>query len=270
MKDKNIIKKISIKIINFWSKIKIIWKNSIKKYINQNNIAIIISFFSLFVAIVSFKNANRQFEINSIQSDSLFKENLKHSKAYSDSIIKQLEKNGIIINKQLYTADEQLKITKQTLENQIYSGRPNISVDDIFLLDTNKIIADEFAPNLLIKIVNSGQRPGHNVIFNWLLIKFTAHITLAKSNLRTKKNREYVNEIGSYSRMTISLLPKIDKIYKTDFYLYFELSYEDVILNKIFKQQYYYHYFKSRDKFDFAGCNLNEKIKIDSILSKLK
>ena len=107
-------------------KIHIIFKRKITFSNLINIVFLLIALFALLVSIKTLEQADKQFKLNSRSSDSLFNVQLRYSKQLNDSLISQISELQEITSKQLIITDEQLKISKETLNDQIYSGRPKI------------------------------------------------------------------------------------------------------------------------------------------------
>ena len=218
----------------------------------------ILTLVALSIAIMAYHNANKQFKINYKNSDTQFRTNLNLAKSQFDSISMQLETYRRITENQLKIADEQLKISKNILDDQIYSGRPIISIGKIEIKDKDKIISEKFAPKILIPIENKGKRSCYNLEFKVCAIVLNKNFSFSFFH--------NANELAKEKVKKIYFLPKLEKQDKDNFYLYLEVNYEDNILQKKFKQSFYYHYEKRRNEFYFYDCEYDEKEKIKDLI----
>lgn len=211
---------------------------------------------ALYVAIESINNANKQFQINSITSDSLFNTQLKHSKALNDSLISQISILQDITNKQLQITDEQLKISIELFQDQIYSGRPKLYVLSNKITDSTIIINNNFQPRIETVFKNNGKRSASKIFIR----SFTLFNNFVAIKANLKNDESYI--IEHEGARTFQAMPKISLKFKDDFYYCYDIIYYDKILQQEFIQSYYYHYFKSGDKFDFYFCKIDNKEKI--------
>lgn len=211
---------------------------------------------ALYVAIEGRNDANRQFQINSKTSDSLFNTQLKHSKALNDSLISQISILQDITNKQLQITDEQLKISIELFQDQIYSGRPKLYVLSNKIADSTITIDNIFQPRIVTVFKNNGKRSANKISIRSFTL-FNNFLAL-KANLKTEES--YIIEPEGARKF--QAMPVINQKFKDDFYYCYDIIYYDKILKQEFIQPYYYHYYKSGDKFDFYFCKIDSKEKI--------
>lgn len=218
--------------------------------------AFIVSLVALKVSFMNINNANRQFKINSKASKELFNLNLNNSKALNDSLINQIAKLQLLTNKQIEITDEQLKITKSSLYDQILSKRPLIALVENFITDTNKLVGDLFAPNICTTLKNVGQRPAYEVnVFPFI-------ITSDFSDVVKPYQNDLSIMIEPETDYTKKWLPKFNKKYKDNFYYCYLISYYDKSTEKYFKEESFWHHYKLRGKFEFYSCSELEKSKL--------
>ncbi|PKP29811.1 MAG: hypothetical protein CVT99_15805 [Bacteroidetes bacterium HGW-Bacteroidetes-16] len=230
------------------------------RYLSRN-FALIIGIIALYVAFESMNNANRQFKINSETSDSLFNLQLVKSKELNDSLINQINVLQVITNKQLQITDEQLKISVELLQDQIYSGRPKIVVISNKIIDQGNPLDSVFTPTVQTVYKNIGNRFAHNMTIRVFYI--SNNFTRAEANLQEKKSFL----VESNSTRSNNSMPIIDLKFKDNFYYCFEFIYYDNTLKQEFIQSYYFQYCKIMDTFSFYNCKYEDEIKLKASLN---
>lgn len=239
-------------------KIKNIFKVLLKKLESPlfgafvNVVMLVIAIYALIIAKRTLDNADEQFQVNSITSDSLFNVQLSYSKKLNDSLILQISTLQKITNSQLQITNEQLKVSKEIYQDQLFSGRPIIVVKDFIISDTSLIQADLFSPKISTIYENVGKRSAIDVVFRPYIVypdysDFRASDFFSKSSIM-EPNASHTHQYK----------PKIDKKYKLDFFYCFEISYYDKILDKRFNQYYYQHYRRDRNEYTFFECNKDD------------
>lgn len=210
-------------------------------------------------------NANRQFQINLETSDSLFNIQLKNSKELNDSLINQISILQEITNKQLQITDKQLKISKQLLQDQIYSGRPIMVVLSNKIVDTIKTLDYIFSPRIVTIYKNFGKRFADNLTIRKFIL--TNNLSKIETNIQGKISLS----VEPNAIRETQCMPKINKKFRDNFYYCYEFIYYDKILNQEFTQPYYFQYYKSADKYNFYNCKIEDEVKIrDSINNWLR
>ncbi len=237
-----------------------------------------ISLLSLLCAIIALYYSQKsielsvmQFSKNSIASDSLFQVQLDNSKRLNDSLIREVSKIQEInselhnINRLQLNSIERLNIaTKKTLDNIIYSERPNISNNGSLKL--SDINSDE--KYIKLDIQNIGKRTAKSIAYRKYIISESGEIIYSDTqknnplNISLESNQEFV--LGFKFKTNL----KQKKL--NDFYFCYELSYLDSNLSKKF---YYTKFTKYRlnkalvDKPLFYACNTQETIKLLEIIN---
>jgi hypothetical protein len=242
------LKKVLINIYNFLLKI-----------VSHPSINFLFTILAIYISWITLHHADKQFELNSKSSDSLFNVQLRNSKELNESLINQIKELQNITKSQLDITDEQLGISKKTLNEQIYSGRPKIILVSVEIEDTNNIVAGVYSPKITLTLKNNGKRFALNC--------FTRHFTIDtnyKSVSSTPINLAENNKITIESDNSASeyYLPKNSLINKNDFFYVFETNYYDDALRRKFKQTYFDHYYKTRGVIRFYICSNDEKIKV--------
>jgi hypothetical protein len=226
-------------------------------------VTLIISIVALSISIKAIRLTNEQFIENSKSANEQFRNNLDNSRQQFDSLINQLEIYKEISSNQLKLSKKQLAIIDKILHEYIYLGRPTITVSRIHIRDTNRIIDDSFAPIIEIPYKNSGERTCFNIK------TICKAFNLDKIPIHYGENFS-ANNLESNFTITEIFRPKLNKDFKNDFYLYFEINYQDLSLNQWFNQKYYFHYYSLRGSFNFYECNETERLMIDKFLKKVK
>lgn len=211
---------------------------------------------ALYVANESMSNANKQFQINSETSDSLFNVQLKHSKELNDSLINQISILQDITNSQLQITDQQLNISKEILKDQIFSGRPKIYVRKNEIADTIKISDHIFMPKIETSYKNTGKRSANDLSIRGFILY--GDLSIIKANLAQLESSHLEPE----GERTFHLISEIQNEYKDNFYYCYDIVYYDHILEQKFIQSYYFRYYKFGDKYSFYECKNNEKDRI--------
>jgi len=227
----------------------------------SKNFSLFIAIAALYVAIESMNNANRQFQINSETSDSIFNIQLKNSKELNDSLINQISILQDITNKQLQTTDKQLKISIELLQDQIYSGRPKMVVLSNKIADTIKTLDYIFSPRIVTIYKNNGKRFANNLTIRKFII--SNNLSEIETNIQRKKS---ILVESNAIRETQSI-PKINKKFRDNFYYCYEFIYYDKILNKEFTQPYYFQYYKIGGKYNFYNCEIEDEVKIKETIN---
>jgi hypothetical protein len=222
---------------------------------------LLISIVALYVAFESMNNANRQFQINSETSDSLFNIQLKNSKELNDYLIIQISKLQEITKQQLKITDEQLNISIELLKDQIYSGRPKIAALSNRITDTVKTLDYIFSPRIETAFQNIGKRFADKLTIRTFIL-FNNFSTI-RADILPKAS--YFVEPNA--KITRHLIPSIDKKYKDNFYYCYDIIYYDEKLKINFTQAYYFRYYKLADRYDFYRCKINDEEKIRESLN---
>jgi len=163
----------------------------------------------------------------------------------------------------LSITDEHLKISIQTLQEELYSGRPKIIIGGSEISDTNMIIEENiFSPKILTYFTNIGKRPAKN--FNLRAIVVYTDL----SGLRTGEDY-LINTVDPGPKSVFEFKPRIPLMYKDDYYYCVEIKYYDELLKREFQQSYYYHYYKSRQDYDFFYCDKEESREIRSTMNRI-
>jgi hypothetical protein len=221
-----------------------------------NIIALGIAIYAVIISQKTLDNSNSQFEQNMQSSDSLFNYQLKYSKQLNDSLIYQISELQKITNNQLEITDKQLQVSIQTLQEEIYSRRPKIIINSNEIKDTNLIIDGEvFSPVIQTTFSNIGKRPA----INFSLRAFVLYSDF--SNLRMG-DKHFENYVEPNIPKRFDFKPKFPVIYREKFYYCFEIKYYDEELKRQFYRAYYYHYYKSRNKYHFNDCDIDEVEKV--------
>jgi len=123
-----------------------------------------------------------------------------------------------ITNSQLSITDEHLKISIQTLQEELYFGRPKIIIGGSEISDTNMIIEENiFSPKILTYFTNIGKRPAKN--FNLRAIVVYTDL----SGLRTGEDY-LINTVDPGPKSVFEFKPRIPLMYKDDYYYCVEIK----------------------------------------------
>jgi len=229
-----------------------------------NILALLVAVYAVQIARKTLNETSKQFQQNMISSDSLFNLQLNHSKILNDSLIYQITELQKITNNQLKITENQLRISIQTLQEEIYSGRPKIVIQGISIADTNMVINEKiFSPLIKTQYENIGRRPAIDFVYR----TFILYPDFSNARLGEKQSKNFVDPGRGSS--VLNFTPKIPIAYKDDFYYCIEISYYDKELERKFHQAYYYHYYRSREGYDFFYCELEEANKIRGALNKI-
>ena len=217
-------------------------------------IALYIAYLALNLANETLENSNKQFEQNSKYSDRVFNIQLKSSKELGDSLISQIKGLQNITSKQLKITDQQLKISTETLSEQLYENRPKVIVSSIEIIDTNLYIEYKFSPLIKIGVKNIGKRTALKTHLRQFIIysDFSGirhHNYFPMTSIDIQPENSYVS----------TFKPKINYIQKDEFYFCFEINYYDEKLNKKFSMPYYYFYHQDRGEYTYSVCDDSTK-----------
>lgn len=221
---------------------------------------------AIYIAVQSLENSQFQFIKSNQMADSLFKIQLANSKELNDSLISQIHGLQEITKKQLRITDEQLKISIETFQEQLYSGRPKMIVASIKMEDSLRIIDGMFNTTIYIKSVNNGRRYADSLMVRSFLITPNFSFTDFRTSVTTKQQPRPLS-VGPRQSYTHEFMPKFKSEYKDNFYLCFEISYFDRILREEFRHVYYHHYKKIGNEFKFYVCRDAEKYKLQNFIN---
>jgi hypothetical protein len=226
--------------------------------------ALILAVLAVWVSIITLDRSVEQFQQNANSSDSLFKMQLKNSKELNDSLISQIITLQNITNNQLIITDQQLNISKDIYQDQLYSRRPVITVTSVDIADTNVYYQGRFAPVISVHYKNIGQRNAYNSSHR----HFIEYIDYSNGQWINADFKD-LSEIDEPNVESSTLYkPKIPTEQKENFFYCFEFRYIDKTLKREFIQSYYRHYLKNRDKYDFYNCNGEEKARIKANINR--
>lgn len=231
------------KIVRFFSLL--IERPFIKKLYSDPTI--ILSFLALYIAIMSYKNANRQFEINSNNSDSIFHVQLSSSETLNEKLItdnRTLAKKNSHLLDSLYNVqfsneknnnlsllseikqlqlitDSLIELSKNTLEYSVYSERPELSLLDL-KIERNDSISTEttFNGTITFNINNSGKRIANNIHLRTFV--FSKLLLIIKSDFKSRVKFN-LSDGSSPQFVPVSMSNNDSK----DFYILIETSYID-------------------------------------------
>jgi hypothetical protein len=237
-----ILKKILLNIYNFLLKI-----------VSHPSLNFLFTIVAIYISWITLHHADKQFELNSKSSDSLFNVQLKNSKELNENLIGRIRELQNITKTQLGVNSKQLDISTNALKEQIYSGRPKVIVilDDVE--DTTNVNANVYGPKIITVTKNEGSRYALNCSLRpFLLLK---DFKIYKHGLYPKVayNLEPTNPREN------SFLPKFPLENKYDFYYVYDINYYDDQLKQTFRHSYYYHYYRMRNVGAFYNCKNNEK-----------
>ncbi len=240
------------------------------QYIKRIDINISVAVASLFISYKACEisqntldHADTQFKQNSKSSDSLFNVQLNHSRELNNSLIKQIKDLQDITQKQLTITNEQLVISKETLNEQIYSSRPKIIEVSSSLLDTSNVFGDIYSPKTSTIFKNNGQR---------FALKFIVRAFVIYNDFKEVRNGltgKQSSIIETNGEKEFNFLPRIPVQFRYNFYYVYDISYYDDALKRTFTQSYFNHYAKIRNSYLFNDCILSEKMKLVKVVNEV-
>lgn len=200
--------------------------------INHNaGLQLFISIIALFISIIaislSIKGINDS-EKNSQNADSLFKV-------------------------QLAVMNQQLKMTTQTLDDQVFQHRPIIIVEEITIEDATRIIDGKLAPLITGFYKNVGKRFAYNI-----QVRFFA-ITNDLKEIR-QNDGVFFNAVGPDNTFRSSFLPKLPNS-ENPFYLCLDIISYDSLQETTYCTNIFYTYEEFRGVKGFSTCN-PEKVEL--------
>lgn len=219
-------------------------------------VTLLVAIFALFYSIKTLDNANDQFKQNSKQSEKMFNEQLQNSKSQNENVVSQIKELQQITDAQLIITDEQLRVSKEVLNDQIYAGRPKFIIMNTTILDTNKIVDNLYKPKISIIVKNIGRRFANNYSYRPVLV-FPDY-----SNMRFLNNESDNLEVEPEGSLTENFYPEIPLKFRDRFYLCIELEYYDSYAKSFYHQVYYYAYKSVRNDYQFYVCSNEESTKL--------
>lgn len=180
------------------------------------------------------EKADKQFAQNSHQSDSLFKVQLKHTKDLNDSLVSSIKLLQQITKDQYLATKEQLKISRNYLDEQIYMGRPILNITSEDVVDTNVVIGNLWSPRVIIQIKNVGKRIAKKVLYQSFIIT----PDLLDKTYNCSDSLIFEPDM-SQNRVVYA---KIPVSYKNDFIFCYQITYYDEKLKKYSYTTQYRHY----------------------------
>lgn len=226
-------------------------------------IAIFLAIKAINIARTTVDTANEQYISNSIKSDSLFNFQIKITKEQNDSIISQFNLLQEINQNQFEINTKLLESANKNYYRSLYSDRPQILLKKLYILDSNRIIDEKYAPIILMEYGNTGNR----YAFNLEILPILIYKDL--SNYTTGYDQEEINNCEPKAVYHSHFLPKINIEEKNEYYICVGIKYFDKELNKEFSDSYYFIYTKYRGEFDFYNCKEDEKIKLRKFINQL-
>jgi hypothetical protein len=216
-----------------------LWQN-IRKWNWVSLVALFIAIMSYYNTSEQYKKSNEQFERNRISadeqfknnkksSDSLFRVQLNNERDLNDSIVSEIKKLQSITK-------DQLLISKETMKEKIFSGRPQITSTAIEI-DTTKQYNDKlFTPIITFNMTNVGGRTAYNLNTQ----VYTIYTDL--SDIRYDDKYNALHNLEPSGSITNENKPKIDIKQKSDFFYCYKVSYYDSMMSRTFKLTSYLRY----------------------------
>lgn len=260
MKFLNWVKKLLIKFGEY------IWGNSLAVLsLIATVLALLIAYLAYNTALESIENANAQRLVDMERSDAQFKLQMEGARSLNDSLIIQIESLQEITAEQLDVSSQmseviqkQLNILESALEAEQYAGRPKLHFQPTVITDSIfKENGRYFSPTIVTTYQNIGKRFAYELRYRAFVVynQFT-EVNMSKLISLTL---EVLETNGS---LAYEFKPTINAQFKDDFYYCYEITYFDKGLNRNFKQANYFHYYKSRGKYEFFLCSDEENDRI--------
>lgn len=250
------------KHIQFWRKTNELIKK-VFRHISKNNnlVTLLLTLVSLYVAYkslelsdLSLKYSEKQNEINSITSDSLFKVQLLNSKNLNDSIINEINKLRSITDNQLHITEKQLIELKAQSKPRIALTKfwaPSYSIYDMMTEVSSELT-----------FLNVGNREALKLQY----ISFIISSDLSKVSDLSKG--AVTNRLNSGEEYNFDLSIKVrHKIHEENFYIYIRIYYFDSELNKTESNEYFYKKWDTSHRIDLIKCNV---VDIDKLRKTIK
>ncbi len=128
--------------------------------------------------------------------------------------------------------------------------------------DSITIDSNQFNPRILTIFKNIGVRYAENLLIRPFIVY--NDFSDIRGGILPYKSRL----VDPNVEMTFAFTPKIDFKEKDNFYYCYEVIYYDRLLNKEFRQAYYYHYYKSRGKYTFNTTSNDDEERIRTTINK--
>ena len=253
----------------------IIYKKHLVTLLKKSSLDKYISLIGLEVALIVFiqsgiqgEKNNKQFQINRINSDSLFRTQLIHSENLNDSLIQELNKiqainlkQNLASKNQLIATQNQLELSKITLDNYISETKANLILDLVKLSKIDTLNEKECKISITCLIQNIGKRIAHKIEVRQMILFDKKN----KTELTINDNASFL-EINTPKRFNYSPQIPIEK--SEDFYFWCQVRYYDRKLNEYFDRSYYRHYYKSAGELGFYYSNDKEVTDLRLIIDK--
>lgn len=247
-----------------------------KKYIKimkKQSLDRIVSIISIEVAIFAFietgiqiKESNKQFQVSIEKSDSIFNEQLRHSRELNDKLLNDIKRmnsslvseldtiqninstNSSIVSNQLEITKEQIKLSGISLNDYLFDTRAEVTFQEIELADVDTLSNKVYKLNIYEILYNSGRREATNVIYKQAII-------LPNKKIASFYINRDLDVLYPNSSKRINLYPTIVGIDKVeDFFYWRQTIYLDKKIKRQFEKNVFYHYKKS----DFGELNFFE------------
>jgi len=218
-------------------------------------VSLYVAYKSLELSDLSLKYSEKQNEINSKTSDSLFKVQLSNSKNLNDSIINE-------INKLRSITDNQLHITEKQLIELKTQSKPRIALTK-FLIPSYSIQDMVTEVSSELTFLNVGNREALKLQY----ISFIISSDLSKVSDLSKGT--VINKLSSGEEYNFDLSIKVKyKIFEENFYIYIRIYYFDSELNETESNEYFYKNWDTLHSTDVVKCNLNDIDKLRKIIKE--
>ena len=217
---------------------------------------------ALIVAQDTLTDSRTQFELAAKSSDSLFRVQLTHSTELNHALLSQIESLQVVTSKQLAITNQQLQISQQSYDQQVYSGRPIIKLGafdpPIFSAISDGIVS----PGIRVPLHNVGKRHASNLDYRGFIVYPDL------SEIRGSSPFKRIAEFEPEAETAFEYLPHIRSAIAKEFYFCIDIRYFDRVLNKMFFDVYYFHYFESRGKPVITPCDETERNRIRERINK--
>lgn len=226
---------------------------------NFANLALALT--AIAISIIAIRNANEQFIENNYSADSLFRFQLKHAEEINNRLIKHIEEIQKINEIQLSTAQLNLSSSQQFHIDQNLTGKPVLEYDSIVIANEHDLYG-LYSPQIILKIKNTGVRPAHNLKFSSFIVDSSKSIILSSSNTTLSK-------IGSMFSSPYSCKPHFNYKYRSGFYLFLRVAFEDQLASKLKDSLCTYQY-KDREMNAWIDCKESDLKAISKLLRTAK
>jgi hypothetical protein len=205
------------------------------------------------------KSQDEQDKRSREQHDSLMSV-LKQQKTLLDLQLVSLKQQNEIVTRNLGVSKTQLKLAEEIQRREIEGGRCLLTIEgNSEIQDTSKKLSDFWNPIIFTEITNKGKRP-------CLSYRIETAFLSKVFNISKHGVIESYNPINAGQTIRHGAQSIVED--NKDFYYFVKLAYKDIITNKEYVTQYYFHYKLVRGEHIFYHAQGEEITKMQKALKE--